>query len=101
MLGRVVDAAVLVVRSGSHELRPLQRAKAMLEQSHVALAGVVFNGLFEDLKNWSSYGPNSPSGTNYGYGGGNGRSLGIASDLDSTTDPDEHAALPLAGSYPS
>jgi polysaccharide biosynthesis transport protein len=100
MLGRVVDAAVLVVRSGLNELRPLQRAKAMLEQSHVALAGVVFNGLFEDLKNWSCYGPNS-SGTNYGYGGGNGRSLGIASDLDSTTDPDEHAALPLAGSYSS
>ena len=35
MLGRIVDAALLVVRSGSHELRPLQRAKAMLEQSHV------------------------------------------------------------------
>ena len=34
--GRIVDAALLVVRSGSHELRPLQRAKAMLEQSHVA-----------------------------------------------------------------
>ena len=101
MLGRVVDAAVLVVRSGLNELRPLQRAKAMLEQSHVALAGVVFNGLFEDLKNWSCYGPNSSSGTNYGYGGGNGRSLGIANDMDSTPDPDEHAALPLAGSYSS
>ena len=63
MLGRIVDAALLVVRSGSHELRPLQRAKAMLEQSHVVLAGVVFNGLYEDLKNWSSYGPNTP----YGY----------------------------------
>ena len=58
MLGRIVDAAVLVVRSGSHELRPLQRAKAMLEQSHVLIAGVVFNGLNEDLQNWSSYGPN-------------------------------------------
>ncbi|MEJ7638951.1 MAG: CpsD/CapB family tyrosine-protein kinase, partial [Singulisphaera sp.] len=101
MLGRVVDAAVLVVRSGLNELRPLQRAKAMLEQSHVAIAGVVFNALFEDLKNWSCYGPNSPSGTNYGYGGGNGRSLGIANELESTTDPDEHTALPLAGSFPS
>ncbi len=58
MLGRVVDAAILVVRSGTHEMRPLQRAKAMLEQSHVLLAGVVFNGLNDDLENWSSYGPN-------------------------------------------
>ena len=58
MLGRIVDAAVLVVRSGSQELRPLQRAKAMLEQSQVTIAGVVFNGLSEDLQNWSSYGPN-------------------------------------------
>ena len=101
MLGRVVDAAVLVVRSGLNELRPLQRAKAMLEQSHVAIAGVVFNALFEDLKNWSCYGPNSPSGTNYGYGGGNGRSLGIANELEAIPNPDEHTALPLAGSFPS
>ncbi|WP_435006324.1 GumC family protein [Tundrisphaera lichenicola] len=57
MLGRIVDAALLVVRSGSQELRPLQRAKAMLEQSMVTIAGVVFNGLNEDLENWSSYGP--------------------------------------------
>ena len=28
----------------------------MLEQSHVAIAGVVFNGLTEDIENWSSYG---------------------------------------------
>ncbi len=101
MLGRVVDAAVLVVRSGLNELRPLQRAKAMLEQSHVAIAGVVFNGLFEDLKNWSCYGPNSPSGTNYGYGGGNGRSLGIADEMDSTLHPEEQPALPMAGSFQS
>ncbi len=39
MLGRIVDAAVMVVRSGSQELRPLQRAKAMLEQSQVHIAG--------------------------------------------------------------
>ncbi|MCA1684955.1 MAG: polysaccharide biosynthesis tyrosine autokinase, partial [Planctomycetia bacterium] len=57
MLGRLVDSAVLVVRSGTHEMRPLQRAKSMLEQSRVVLAGVVFNGLYEDLQNWSSYGP--------------------------------------------
>ncbi len=57
MLGRVVDAAVMVVRSGSQELRSLQRAKAMLEQSRVPIAGLVFNGLADDLDNWSSYGP--------------------------------------------
>ncbi|MGP0069555.1 MAG: polysaccharide biosynthesis tyrosine autokinase [Isosphaeraceae bacterium] len=55
-LGRIVDASMLVVRSGSHHLMTLHRAKAMLEQSHVAIAGVVFNGLTEDLQNWSSYG---------------------------------------------
>ena len=59
MLGRIVDASVLVVRSGSLGLRPLQRAKAMLEQSQVHIAGVVFNGLSDDLQNWSSYGPNT------------------------------------------
>jgi capsular exopolysaccharide synthesis family protein len=55
-LGRIVDASLLVVRSGSHHLMTLHRAKAMLEQSHVAIAGVVVNGLTEDLANWSSYG---------------------------------------------
>ena len=55
-LGRIVDASLLVVRSGSHQLTTLHRAKAMLEQSHVAIAGVVFNGLTEDIENWSSYG---------------------------------------------
>src|SRR5262249_40799292 len=56
-LGRMVDASLLVVRSGAHHLTTLYRAKAMLEQSHVAIAGVVFNGLTEDMDNWSSYGP--------------------------------------------
>jgi polysaccharide biosynthesis transport protein len=56
VLGRIVDAALLVVRSGSHHLMTLHRAKAMLEQSHVAIAGVVFNGLADDMNNWSSYG---------------------------------------------
>ena len=56
MLGRMVDASLLVVRAGAHQLMTLQRAKAMLEQSHVAIAGVVFNGLSEDVQNWSSYG---------------------------------------------
>ena len=55
-LGRIVDASLLVVRSGSHHLMTLHRAKTMLEQSHVAIAGVVFNGLTEDIENWSSYG---------------------------------------------
>jgi hypothetical protein len=42
----------------------LHRAKAMLEQSHVAIAGVVFNGLTDDMDNWSSYGydPLPPAG---------------------------------------
>jgi capsular exopolysaccharide synthesis family protein len=64
-LGRLVDASLLVVRAGSHHLTTLHRAKAMLEQSHVNLAGVVFNGLTEDINNWSSYGYDeslSPSG---------------------------------------
>ncbi|MBV8383783.1 MAG: polysaccharide biosynthesis tyrosine autokinase [Planctomycetaceae bacterium] len=94
MLGRIVDAALLVVRSGSQELRPLQRAKAMLEQSHVMIAGVVFNGLHEDLKNWSSYGPDAPYGPAEGVD--QGRRL-AAGGLDAPSD--EHAALPLAGSF--
>ena len=59
-LGRIVDSSLLVVRSGSHHLMTLHRAKSMLEQSQVAIAGVVFNGLTEDMENWSSY---------YGYNG--------------------------------
>jgi polysaccharide biosynthesis transport protein len=55
MLGRTVDAAVLVVRSGVHSMLPLRRAKEMLEQSRVPIAGVVFNGLTDDLDNWSSH----------------------------------------------
>jgi Mrp family chromosome partitioning ATPase len=58
-LGRIVDASLLVVRAGSHQLTTLHRAKSMLEQSHVSIAGVVFNGLTDDMENWSSY---------YGYG---------------------------------
>jgi succinoglycan biosynthesis transport protein ExoP len=56
VLGRIVDASLLVVRSGSHHLMTLHRAKAMLEQSHVVIAGVVFNGMTDDMNNWSSYG---------------------------------------------
>ena len=94
MLGRVVDAALMVVRSGSQELRPLQHAKAMLEQSHVHIAGVVFNGLYEDLKDWSSYGPLSP-----GYGDYQGGSARPPRDSRRLAAPDdEDAALHLAGS---
>jgi capsular exopolysaccharide synthesis family protein len=95
MLGPLVNAALLVVRSGSHELRPLRRAKAFLEQSNVALAGVVFNGLYEDLENWSSYGPNTP----YGYPeitGGDARTSALADGLAART-AEPHAALPMAG----
>lgn len=56
MLGRMVDASLLVVRAGAHQLMTLQRVKAMLEQSHVAIAGVIVNSLSEDVQNWSSYG---------------------------------------------
>jgi succinoglycan biosynthesis transport protein ExoP len=56
VLGRIVDSSLLVVRSGAMQLITLHRAKAMLEQSGVAIAGVVFNGLSEDINNWSSYG---------------------------------------------
>jgi polysaccharide biosynthesis transport protein len=56
VLGRIVDSSLLVVRSGSMQLITLHRAKVMLEQSHVAIAGVVFNGMSEDINNWSSYG---------------------------------------------
>jgi capsular exopolysaccharide synthesis family protein len=96
MLGPFVDASLLVVRSGTHGLRPLKRAKAFLEQSNVVLAGVVFNGLYEDLENWSSYGPNTP----YGYPeitGGEARSAGRAGSLAAPSD-EPRAALTAAGS---
>jgi polysaccharide biosynthesis transport protein len=97
MLGRVVDASILVVRSGSLELRPLQHAKAMLEQSHVVIAGVVFNGLKEDLQHWSSYGPETPYG--YSDGASSGRKLTPAERLDPPSE--EHTARPLASSMQS
>src|SRR5262249_147746 len=56
VLGRTGHAPLFGVRSGSHDLATLYRAKAMLEQSRVVIAGVVFNGLTEDMSNWSSYG---------------------------------------------
>ncbi len=92
MLGRIVDAAVMVVRSGSQELRPLQRAKTMLEQSQVHIAGVVFNGLSEDFQNWSSYGPNPllESSTDFA----NARPAGASRGLDAH--PSRAAAL-MAG----
>ncbi|WP_165075907.1 polysaccharide biosynthesis tyrosine autokinase [Paludisphaera rhizosphaerae] len=56
VLGRMVDASVLVVRAGAHQTMTLQRAKAVLEQSHVEIAGVIVNGLSEGVEHWSSYG---------------------------------------------
>jgi capsular exopolysaccharide synthesis family protein len=96
MLGPFVDAALMVVRSGAHELRPLRRAKAFLEQSNVPLAGVVFNGLYEDLENWSSYGPSMP----YGYPeiGGSGEVAALGrGGAPSANDDEPRAALPTAG----
>jgi polysaccharide biosynthesis transport protein len=81
-LGRIVDSSLLVVRSGSHHLTTLHRAKSMLEQSHVAIAGVVFNGLTEDMENWSSY---------YGYNG----ILSAPERVETPATADE--ALALAG----
>ena len=57
MLGRIVDASVLVVRCGRQGLPPLRRAKEMLEQSHVRMAGIVFNAISDGLEDWSSYAP--------------------------------------------
>ncbi len=92
MLGRIVDAAVMVVRSGSQELRPLQRAKAMLEQSQVHIAGLIFNGLSEDLRNWSSYGPNPLLESNLDFS--NARAGGSSRGLDATN---HRAAALMAG----
>jgi capsular exopolysaccharide synthesis family protein len=66
VLGRIVDSSLLVVRSGSMQLITLHRAKVMLEQSQVAIAGVVFNGLSEDINNWSSYGYETVSAASNG-----------------------------------
>ena len=55
MLGRMVDSSLLVMRAGVHQLVTLQRAKAMLELSHVHISGIVVNNVREDFQNWSSY----------------------------------------------
>ena len=91
MLGRVVDATILVVRAGANDLRPVARAKTMLDQSRVQVAGVVFNCLSDDAHNWwTNYGSNDV----------------LAADLDAPAltanrgqdaAPDEAAALNAAG----
>ncbi|WZO99481.1 polysaccharide biosynthesis tyrosine autokinase [Isosphaeraceae bacterium EP7] len=92
MLGRMVDGALMVVRAGALELRPLQRAKAMLEQSKVPLVGVVFNALSDDWENWSSYGREALFTT--------GLELGREARADGSDD--EAAALPAgSGSFRS
>jgi Mrp family chromosome partitioning ATPase len=83
MLGRVVDATILVVRSEAHGLSPLRRAKAMLDQSRVPLAGVVFNGLADDFENWSSY--------------GSGASFDVMPSRRGLEAPDEESAAMAAG----
>jgi capsular exopolysaccharide synthesis family protein len=81
VLGRIVDGALLVVRSASHHLMTLHRAKSMLEQSHVSIAGVVFNGLTDDMDNWSSYGyaPVALPGHGLDAGGHDHEPLALAS----------------------
>lgn len=61
MLGRIVDASIMVVRYGRQGLPPLRRAKEMLEQSQVRMAGIVFNGITEGVEDWSSYVPGPTS----------------------------------------
>lgn len=56
MLGQIVDGCLMVVRANPRNIHPIQRAKLMLQQSQVPLLGVVYNGLTEDYRNWSSYG---------------------------------------------
>ncbi len=95
VLGRIVNAALLVVRSGSHQLMTLHRAKTMLEQSHVVIAGVVFNGLTEDLDNWSSYGyePLPAAGIGRDPWGQEGRG---ASDIE--VEQSDESSVAMAGS---
>ncbi|MFM7319121.1 MAG: GumC family protein [bacterium] len=56
VLGQIVDGCLMVVRANPHSINPIQRATTMLEQSRVPMMGVVYNGLTEDYRNWSSYG---------------------------------------------
>jgi capsular exopolysaccharide synthesis family protein len=93
MLGRMVDASLLVVRAGAHHLMTLQRAKAMLEQSHVSIAGVIVNGLSEDVQNWSSYGYDAPPA---GIAGASSRDLGSGGALQLGQQDED--VLVLAGS---
>jgi capsular exopolysaccharide synthesis family protein len=53
LLGRLVDAAILVVRCGAHDLGPLRRARTMLELSSVPILGAVFNGAQVDPDEWT------------------------------------------------
>jgi capsular exopolysaccharide synthesis family protein len=54
LLGSMVDATLLVVRSGSHEAGTLRTTREIMAQSKASIVGVVFNDLSEDLHNWSS-----------------------------------------------
>jgi capsular exopolysaccharide synthesis family protein len=93
MLGRIVDSSLLVVRAGSHQLVTLKRAKAMLEQSHISIAGVIVNGLHDDIHNWSSYGYDLPLSRTPDAVPRNSRSLGAFGAADA-----DHEELILAGS---
>jgi succinoglycan biosynthesis transport protein ExoP len=89
MLGRIVDTALLVVKSATHDLSPLRRAVRMLEQSGVDIAGGVFNALDDDLKNWSSVGGMLGYGYHYSsrssFSTASTRKLGYRpSDVDTT-----------------
>lgn len=90
VLGRMVDASLLVVRAGAHQLMTLQRAKAMLEQSHVPIAGVIVNSLSEDVQNWSSYGYD---GALAGFSGSSTRGARAGGDVEGS----RQEAMVLAG----
>jgi polysaccharide biosynthesis transport protein len=93
MLGRMVDTSLLVVRAGAHQLMTLQRAQVMLEQSHVPIAGVIINGLSEDVHHWSSYGYDSPAGI-----GGASRGYRATRALESESSHETDDVLVMAGS---
>jgi capsular exopolysaccharide synthesis family protein len=82
VLGRLVDATLLVVRSGTHQLTTVHRAKVMLEQARVPIAGVVFNSLSEGIDSWSSYVSEQPALFSTAGQLGGGERLATAPDLN-------------------
>jgi Mrp family chromosome partitioning ATPase len=92
VLGRVVDSTLLVVRSGAHQLTTLYRAKGMLEQARVPIAGVVFNSLTEGLDSWSSYVTEQPAiASANGSASGRRGAAGLASPVEAEPSDEEES----------